>query len=586
MLDLDDFDAPPEWRQADLFTPLPPKSVHLQPLAKGARVRNYGLRYYQEEAKQAAEEALSRVRSALIVMATGTGKTTVFGSIAGDWPGDVLVLAHREELIAQAAQRLERMTGEAVGIEKGPEISSGERLVVASFDSMSEARCKRLGASRFSLIICDECHHALAPTYRKVLEFFMAGGAKLLGVTATPDRGDEKALGQMFEEVAYLFDIADAIEAGYLVPIEGHLITVEAVDLSGVDTRLGDLVQGQLDVVMVEAVEGIVKETLRLAASMRGIVFWPGVKSAELADLRFNALDPGSSCFVHGKTNKYERPEIVAAFKRGETRLFNNVAVATEGFDDPTIEFVGVGRPTKSRNIHCQICGRGLRPLPGVVDHIPGKERAAERRAAIAASAKPVCHIFDFVGNSGRHALMAPEDLLGGNYSESEVELAKKKAKEKGGGNALANLEAARAELRAIAAKAQSKVKSTVRKFDPFEALGIEHDQKSQRFGYRPATEAQRESLLRMGFKENQLTELSKYDASKLLDERARRHQAGLASYKQMSILGKYGVTDKSLEFPRASRAIDYISANGWKVQDPNVLHTILYAPRTPGEEG
>lgn len=590
-MDLSELDAPApleEWRQASLFDPLPPRPVRVRdlPLAPGVKARDYGLRYYQQDAKNYAEETLSRVQKAMLVMATGTGKSVTVGAIVGDWPGDVLVLAHRQELVLQMVKHLERLTGEEVGVEWAESRSEKHhRIVVGSTDSFNEARCTRLGAERFSLVIADEFHHYLAPTYRKVLEFFMAGGAKLLGVTATPKRADAKAMGQLVDEDPFVFDTADAIKAGFLVPIECYHAQDIEVDLSGVETRLGDFVAGQLDLVMVKAVEGIVKETLRLYPGKRGIIFFPGVKSAELAHLRFEELDRGSTCFVHGKTNKYERPDIIRAFREGEYKRFVNVGIATEGFDDPTIEMVGLGRPTKSQPLHAQICGRGLRPLPGVIDQWPGREQAAERRAAIAASAKPHCLILDFVGNHTL-GLMTPEDLLGGDYSEAEVELAKKKAQEKGGGNPIENLQAARLELLAIAAKAKSKVKSKITKVDPFAALGIERDSRSERFGFRPATEPQRQALVRMGFKENQLIELSKNDASRLLDERARRMDAGLASYKQLDLLKRYGVTDKNITFDRARAALDYIVAQNWKVRDTSRVHDILFGTRQPGEEG
>jgi superfamily II DNA or RNA helicase len=579
-MDLSLDDEPIEWAQASLFTPLPPKPIREQPLAPGVKARDYGLRWYQEEAKDAVFRSLSEHQSCLVVKATGLGKSRLLAAIAGDWEGDVLVLAHRDELIRQNAATLEQITGEQVEIEQADQrASSRARIVMASVMTVkSKARMDRLGKDRFSLIITDEAHHGTSVSYRKVYDFYSS--AKHLGVTATPDRSDEKALGQIFEDVAYCMDIREGIEAGYLVPIIGRHCDIAEVDISGVDTSNGDLVAGQLDEAMLKGVEGIVKQTLEHYPDRRGPCFFPGVKSAEFAAQRFNALRPGSAVFVSGKTPEDERREAVRDFKEGRYQYFCNVGIAIEGFDDPSSDMVVHGCPTKSRSRHAQMSGRGTRCL-AKVDSVPGREGSQKRRALIASSAKPNTVLLDFVGNVGRHTLCSPEDLLGGSFTEEEVALAKKKAK--AGGDVLQNLQAARDELRRVAMKAQSQVKATISTVDPFQLLDIPdgEDTVSLRFGYRPATEGQRAALLKMGLKEGDLSTVSRSSASKLLDERGRRIEQGLASFKQLRALSKYGITDKSLTFEAAKGAMDYIQGNGWKVQDPARLHDILYRETT-----
>jgi len=351
--------------------------------APGVKPRNYGLRWYQEEARVAVLDAFQRVRSALVVKATGLGKTTLFGAVAGDWTqGDVLILAHRDELVGQAAKRIERMTGEQVEIEQaGQRASYRSRIVVGSVQSVTrQNRLDRMGTDRFGLVICDEAHHYTSATYRRPLEFFK--NAKILGVTATPDRGDEKALGQIFEEVAYVMDIGLGIEHGYLCRVEAKRLDVGEVDLSGVKTQAGDLVASQLDEVILKHVEGIVKGVLQHYPDRKGPAFFPGVKSAELACQRFNALRPGCAAFIHAKTDPDERKEIIRDVHAGRYQFLCNVGIATEGFDWPEANIVIGGRATKSRALAAQMAGRGLRVLPGIVDHIPGKEGAATRRAA------------------------------------------------------------------------------------------------------------------------------------------------------------------------------------------------------------
>lgn len=360
-------------------------------LAPGAQARDYGLRWYQGAGKVAVESSLEVNRSCLTVMATGLGKTRLGGAIAGDWPGNVLWLAHRDELIQQARDDLERITGEMVEIEQGQlRASSRSRIVVGSVDTVKrQNRLDRFGAERFSLVITDEAHHYTAATYRRPLEFFK--NAKLLGLTATPDRGDEKALGQIFDDVAFVFDIQQGIEQGYLVPIRAHTVEVKELDISGVKTQAGDLVAAQLDEVMLKACAGIVKETLRYEPVRQGIVFLPGVKSAELAAQLFNREKPGSAAFVSGMTDKDERRDIVRAFRDGRVQYLCNCQIATEGFDAPGCSMIVQGRPTKSRALAAQMAGRGTRVLPGIVDHLDGEARAPERREAIAGSAKPDC---------------------------------------------------------------------------------------------------------------------------------------------------------------------------------------------------
>lgn len=434
--------------------------------------------------------------------------------------------------------------------------------------------------------LVHNCHHATSPSYTKALDWF--GPAKVLGVTATPDRGDEQALGKAFESVAYVFDIEQGIEDGCLVPLRGQHVDVDAVDLSAVAKSAGDLQAGDLDEVMTTAVAGIVHETLRLHPERPAVAFFPGVRSAEFAAQTFNEKRPGSACFISGATPKEERAMLVRDFKAGRYHYLCNCMVATEGFDAPRASMIIHGRPTLSRALYAQITGRGTRVLPGVVDSIYGRERAAERRAAIAASAKPDCLLLDFVKNSGKHDLVTPEDLLGGSYSEEEVKLAKKK---RGGeGDVKEQLEAARAELRALAKVAKSaKVSSQVRDFDPFRALRIDmaDEKRYSQFG-SPMSTGQWDSLARLGVPEEDLRAMSRRGASKLLDEMNRRRKANLCTYKQARWLSKYGQDPTNVSFSRATEALDYVftQRKAKASVDGAHLNSLLTRQRESGEEG
>lgn len=548
-----------------------------------------GLRWYQREIALAVFKALEEHRSTLAVAATGLGKTQIFSAVAGDWDGKVLVLAHRDELVDQARKRMEAMTGEWVQVEKGLQRAElTTRLVVASVDTMrSPKRLQRFPNDHFSLIIVDEAHHYVGNTYVRPLEYFSK--AKVLGVTATPDRGDKRALGQVFDSVAYVMGIEEGIDEGYLVPILGQQVTLDTIDISGISKNGGDLAVGQLDEAMLKAVEGVVRETLRLQPDRQAICFFPGVKSAEYAALKFNALKPGSAQFLSGETPIDERRQLVAQYKRGDFAYLCNCMVATEGFDAPAASLIVLARPTLSRALYAQMIGRGTRTLPGVVDVYPGKAQGAERRAAIARSGKPDVVVLDFVGNCGKHTLVTLEDVLGGRYTDAEVKLAKKK-RESCGGDARAALEAARAELLKLAAAVQAKVKSEVQRFDPFRALNIERTGiVDNSRGRKRATAAQVSFLEHAGIEREALTSISHEDAGKLVATVRKRRQQGLCTFRQLRTLSKYGLSDPNLTFYRANAAITYIQSKGWGRNgsiDPNVLHRIATFTREPGEEG
>lgn len=549
-----------------------------------------GLRWYQREIALAAVDVLQEVRSALIVAATGLGKTQVFSAIAGDTRGRVLVLCHREELVEQARRRLEQMTGEWVQVEQGQHFAElTTRIVVASIDTLRrKRRLERFPADHFSLIIVDEAHHYVGNTYVKPLEYFT--GAKVLGVTATPNRADERALGMTFDKVAYVMDIAAGIDHGYLVPLRGQLVTLEEIDLSEVGKSGQDLKVGQLDEAMLRAVEGVVRETIRLEPTRQGIAFFPGVKSAQYACEKWNALQPGSARFISGETPTDERRRIVADFKRGDFRILCNCMVATEGFDAPGVSLIIMARPTLSAALYAQMIGRGTRTLAHVVDAFLRKEEDAERRAAIAASDKPDCMILDFVGNSGKHQLITLEDVLGGKYTDAEVRIAKKK-RASCDGDPRAALEAARAELRAMAQKLEAKVKSEVQHFDPFKAFHVERQGIVHERDERPMSDGQRSYLLALGVTPQELRGVHHDDAQKLIATANKRKQLGLATYKQLRCLEPFGIASPNLSLYRASAALNYISSKHWGRNnldpvDPKVLERIVHYQRQPGEDG
>lgn len=552
-----------------------------------------GLRYYQREAYDAVLASLGSNRSTLTVMATGLGKTQLFSAISKHWPGHVVVLAHRDELVDQARKRLEAMTGEYVEVEKAEQVASRRtRLVVGSVQSFNKKRLERLGRDRFSLVIIDECHRAVTASYKRVLDFFHE--AKVLGVTATPDRSDEKALGEAFDDVAYTFDIADGVDAGYLVPFgDCKSVILDKLSLDAIGKSGKDFNEQELDIEMAKHVEGIVQKTLALEPHRIGIAFFPGVRSADLAAKRFNEFKPNSAAFVSGTTDELERRRIMADFKAGHIQYLCNCDIASEGFDAPLVSLIVQGRPTKSRSRYAQYVGRGTRVLPGVVDRYEGRGLARERREAVAQSRKPDLVILDFVGNSDKHELATPVDVLGGNYSEAEVKAAKKYVKN--GAKAGEALERARRELKAMAdavAQAKAKVTAKVSAFDPFRVLGLtmkDEDRYADRFGGPSATPGQLTTLGKFGVPQDELNQLSKRAAAKLIDKCVGRMKHGLCSYRQLRQLQRFGVTQLDVRFDRAKAALDYIAQKGWGKTGPidtKVVQEIVNHRRVAGEEG
>ncbi|MGW8177579.1 MAG: DEAD/DEAH box helicase [bacterium] len=543
------------------------------------------LRYYQQNAVEAIQTHLSQYRSCLLVMATGLGKTQVFCDVARNWPGRILILAHRKELVIQARDRLEQMSGEYVGIEQAQQKPGEARLVVASIDTIKlKNRLEKYPKDYFSLIIVDECHHYLAKTYKRPLEHF--NNAKVVGVTATPQRGDGKALSKIFDKVCYTMGILEGIDSGYLVPLKGKRVFLDEIDLSLVPSKAGDLDVGKLDEAMFKAVEGIVKGTMERAGDRKGICFFPGVRSAQFACDRFNALKPGSACFISGKTGDIERTQLVDDFKEGKYQYLCNCAIATEGFDSPDVSLIVIGRPTKSPSLYTQMVGRGTRVLPYTVDHIKGKDGWRERQKAISSSVKEHCLLLDFVGNSGRHELMTPVDILAGNYTEDEVKRAKKleKIDENDGKDPREILEMARLELKMLAEAINSRMKSWDKDFNPFAVFHVKPDD-NYTYGDKAASDKMKDYLVKQGMERKFVNSLSASEAKKLQNNIWVRQQRGLAGFRQLRILKKYGVSKINISRARANAAITYIEDSGWR-PDQRKLNAIVFDRRMAGEDG
>lgn len=312
------------------------------------------LRPYQQEAVEAVfREWGSGHHRTLLVQATGTGKTVCFAEVVrrvAERGGRSLVLAHRGELLEQAADKIGRMTGLSCSVERAEETSVGtwDRVTVGSVQTlMREDRLSRLAPDRFQCVVVDEAHHAVSESYRRVLDHF--SGADVLGVTATADRADRRDLGEVFDSIAYEYGLARAVRDGWLCPIEAQTLPL-SVDISGVSTQAGDYAAGQLGDALDPYLDAIADQMAGVCRERRTVAFLPLVRTAKAFAERLRARGL-TACEVDGQSE--DRDEVLADFQAGRYQVMCNSMLLTEGWDCPAVDCVVVLRPTKSRALYC-----------------------------------------------------------------------------------------------------------------------------------------------------------------------------------------------------------------------------------------
>lgn len=552
------------------------------PQAVAPPPRSFALRPYQIECVNAIGESWAAGNKAvLIVQATGTGKTEVFANVIGRYSKRrALVLAHRQELVDQAAKRIRQRTGKIVSIERGENWAPrrGDRDVVcATVQSLvagqgDAKRMARFDREHFDVVIIDEAHHAVASSYRKILEHFAHDGAKVLGVTATPDRADEEALGRVFEAVAYEYDLRRAIGDGWLCPVKQTCVEVSGLDLSSVHTTAGDLNQEELASIVEEEkmLHAFASPTFNLAGARKTLVYTVTVKQGERFAEILNRWDSGCARFVCGSTPEHERNETFGDFGRGAFRFLVNVGIATEGWDDPSIDHpiqvIAMCRPTKSRSLYAQCVGRATRPVPGLVDAQPTD---ALRRLAIAGSVKPYAEVLDFVGNAGRHKLVTVTDILCDDLEEAEREELSRRVKEK----AKREPTNPEAELDVMRREAEERRRAEIAKrsglriaaaystgeIDPFDLLDIKPIRERAWHRGRPISDKQRAMLTKYNI---DAEKVNYTNAQRIIGEIIKRD---MPTPKQVKTLARFGMYAEGMTFKQASAAIDRLAKNGWK---------------------
>ena len=511
------------------------------------------LRPYQQQARDRihAEWDAGHTRT-LLVLPTGTGKTIVFASVAADQvrAGDrVLILAHRGELLEQAADKLQRSTGLVSAVEKAEStcLDSWFRVVVGSVQTLQRtARLERFPRDYFGAIIIDEAHHAITDGYRRILDYF--SGAKVLGVTATPDRGDMRNLGEVFDSLAFEYKLTDAIKEGYLCKIMAQTIPLQ-LDITSVTMSGGDYAVGDLGTALDPYLEQIAAEMARRCKSRKTVVFLPLIKTSQkfrdlLNTYGFRAAE------VNGQSD--DRRQVLADFDAGKYNVLCNSMLLTEGWDCPSVDCVVVLRPTKVRSLYSQMVGRGTRLSPGKTDLL----------------------LLDFLWMTDKHELCRPADLVcedrtvARQMTEHLAETGCPEDIEEAAAQASEDVVAQREE--ALAKQLEEQRRKKAKLVDPLQyEMSIQAEDLAgyvPAFGWEagPPSEQQTAALEKLGILPDAVESAGK--AALLLDRLNKRRDEGLTTPKQIRCLEKYGFQHVGTwSFEAARHMIDRIAAQGWR---------------------
>lgn len=514
----------------------------------------FGLRPYQEQAQTAIFNQWLTIDKTLLVLPTGCGKTVVFAKVAEECVRRgqrVLILAHRGELLEQASDKINKFTGLVCATEKAEETCIGSffRIVVGSIQSlMRPQRLSKFSEDYFDVIIIDEAHHCLSDGYQRVLHHFE--NAKVLGVTATPDRGDMRNLGNYFESLAYEYTLPRAIKDGYLSPIKALTIPLK-LDLSSVGIQTGDFKTSDLGNALDPYLYQIAEEMKKYCMDRKTVVFLPLVKTSQKF---MNILNENGFHAAEVNGDSKDRSEVLKDFENDRYNVLCNSMLLTEGWDCPSVDCIVVLRPTKVRSLYSQMVGRGTRLSPG----------------------KKELLLLDFLWHTERHELCHPASLI----CENE-EVAKKmtenlenmagypvdleEAEEQASNDVIAQREEALAKVLAEMKRRKRKL------VDPLQfEMSIQADDLSNyvpSFGWEmaPASDKQIKALEKYGIFPDEIDNAGK--ATLLLDKLSKRRNAGLTTPKQIRFLEGRGFQHVGTwNFNDAKHMIDRIASNGWRI--------------------
>ena len=524
------------------------------------------LRPYQEEARAKVQQEWKEGRKrTLLVLPTGCGKTIVFSKIIEDrvkMGERVLVLAHRSELLEQASDKLKTATGLGTALEKAENTSIGTwfRVVVGSVQTMQrEKRLSKFPDDHFDTIVIDEAHHAISDGYQRVLEHFK--NANVLGVTATPDRGDMRNLGSYFDSLAYEYPLVDAIKSGYLSKITAITIPLE-LDLSTVSQQAGDFKASEIGTALDPYLDQIADEMVKQCKDRKTVVFLPLVKTSQKFRDILNAKG-FKAAEVNGESK--DRAEILEDFDKDKYNVLCNSMLLTEGWDCPTVDCVVVLRPTKVRALYSQMVGRGTRLAPG-------KENLL---------------LLDFLWHTERHELCRPAHLIASSpevakkmtenmAEDTEVEFSLLDAEEQASKDVVAEREEALAKQLAEQRKKKRKLVDPLQFEMSIQAEDLADYVPSFGWEMAPPSEKQLKALEKFGIYTEEIGNAGK--AGKLLDRLNKRKDSGLTTPKQIRLLEGRGFRNVGMwKFEDASNLINRIAASGWRM--PKGIIPATYQP-------
>jgi len=499
------------------------------------------------------------INRTLLILPTGTGKTIVFSKVIEDrvrQGGNVLVLAHREELLQQASDKLAKSTGLMTALEKAESTSIGSwyNVTVGSVQTLqNKSRLEKFERDHYDTIIVDEAHHSVSPSYRRVLDYF--GGAKVLGVTATADRGDKRNLGEVYETIAYEYTLVRAIREGYLCPIKAMTLPLK-IDLNGVKVQNGDYQAAALGTTLDPYLDQIAAMMAQHCQKRKTVVFLPLIATSQR--MRDLLIQHGmTAAEVNGESA--DRAEILRDFHEGKYQVLCNSMLLTEGWDEPAVDCIVCLRPTKVRALYAQIVGRGTRLSPET-----GKKDLL---------------LLDFLWQTEKHDLCRPAHLVCENtdISARVAEILAEQTKQEGDLLALeAAAESTAKEEREEALRKELE-KQRMRKralVDPLQfemsiapggKVALYEPDPTDLRAAAPASAAQLARLEKAGIFPDEVKCAG--HASRLIETIEKRRMEGLATPKQIRALERFGFQSVGTWlFPAANAMITRIAANCWHI--------------------
>lgn len=527
------------------------------------------LRPYQQEAFTRIFEQWDKgMRRVLLVLPTGTGKTIVFAKVAAECVRRgqrVLILAHRGELLDQAADKIRKATGLICSVEKAEQTSEGSWYMITVGSVQTLCRAKRLSRFRpdhFGTIIIDEAHHAISDSYQVILSYF--AGANVLGVTATPDRGDMKNLGQYFEALAYEYTLPKAIKQGFLSKIRAQTIPLK-LDISEVGVSAGDFKAGDVGHALDPYLEEIAQLMPQYCLGRKTVVFLPLVATSQKLTGIINSRRNGLTAReVNG--NSEDRAETLRDFDEGKFNVLCNSMLLTEGWDCPSVDCIIVLKPTKSRSLYCQMVGRGTRLSPGK-DHLL---------------------LLDFLWMTSRHSLCRPASLICKDEEVAEAMTRRIEndavaepmdigaAEEAAMSDVVEQREASLAKELAAMRKRKAKYVDPVQFAMSIADIDLSNYVPPFAAQQVPPTQSQRSALEGFGILPDSIRTTG--EAEEYINRLVARKEQGLSTAKQIRFLEGKGFRHVGQwTFSDASALITRISANNWRT--PPGISPVTYIP-------